>query len=92
MYYLIHHSLRFLFVHADENIESKGIWVWNSTLYEVGIENFSKEMEEHNFSEANAYYYGQDYKEMCQYLDFLDFLLAMTYTHNYKMPLSWLER
>ena len=187
-------------------VESKGIWIWGSTLYDVGIDNFVDEMVEHNFSdvyllvkdvsgyytfdliddllketngrfrvhawiicfmdyskggwvdvnstsyrqylindiivplvkmnvdgicldyirypgnangntypitsfcmevrnavksinqncilsaavmpemEANAYYYGQDYEEMAKYVDVL---LPMTYTHNYKMPPSW---
>lgn len=35
---------------------------------------------------VNAYYYGQDYAEMAQYLDYL---APMAYTHNYNQQPSW---
>ncbi|RLF43712.1 MAG: hypothetical protein DRN29_09665 [Thermoplasmata archaeon] len=39
-------------IFVKEYVESKGIWVWGSTLYETGVDNFVYEMVEHNFSDV----------------------------------------
>ena len=37
---------------TPQKIDSKGIWIWGSTLYDVGISRFVSEMEKHNFSDV----------------------------------------
>jgi len=38
---------------------------------------------------SNAYYYGQDTKEMCQYLDII---IPMLYRYNYKQTAEWIGK